>query len=419
MFDVSSEETRQYLRSRQPRYRSANVQKCSGSKPACENCSKRGDRCIYDHARPATRVEKLKKQLEERDEAERRLQGSRPERSSSGSAPTSVTPEQVATTETDALSELAVAAPQEQLQPIELGVAQVQGIWPHESGLLRSVPQTALSHPSPLDLASVPMATTRSQPFFPSTDYEWFQFQPTSLPVSLTETASFPHPNFQPDLRSGYPLVPAAEFRRPDQSGLSSQLTRVSPLLPFHYQAPPQPLFSQWTQQPWREIISAHLPSFPPHLATNTHTGFGNESRPSTSRTSLAAMTPNIPNEHPTPFLPSLYTNHVSNSPLPALPGIIESDIHRTAMPECNGGSGQADFDYNIRSRRLIGPGLCNNLLIDNACLNNSSAGPWLERSSDEPTPEQRETDDLEGDETYLSSNLCHFVVQDKDGDAD
>ena len=43
-------------------------QKCSASKPSCDQCSKRNDRCVYDAARPASRVEKLEQRLAEMEE---------------------------------------------------------------------------------------------------------------------------------------------------------------------------------------------------------------------------------------------------------------------------------------------------------------------------------------------------------------
>jgi hypothetical protein len=40
-------------------------QKCSATKPTCDQCTKRKDRCVYDAIRPASRVEKLEKKLGE------------------------------------------------------------------------------------------------------------------------------------------------------------------------------------------------------------------------------------------------------------------------------------------------------------------------------------------------------------------
>ena len=45
-------------------------QKCSATKPSCDQCTKRKDRCVYDAVRPASRVEKLEKKLAEMEEAE-------------------------------------------------------------------------------------------------------------------------------------------------------------------------------------------------------------------------------------------------------------------------------------------------------------------------------------------------------------
>lgn len=39
--------------------------KCSATKPVCDQCSKRKDRCVYDAVRPASRVEKLERKLGE------------------------------------------------------------------------------------------------------------------------------------------------------------------------------------------------------------------------------------------------------------------------------------------------------------------------------------------------------------------
>lgn len=39
------------------------TQKCSARKPSCDQCSKRNDSCVYDTARPATRVQKLEAKL--------------------------------------------------------------------------------------------------------------------------------------------------------------------------------------------------------------------------------------------------------------------------------------------------------------------------------------------------------------------
>ncbi len=39
--------------------------KCSATKPMCDQCSKRKDRCVYDAVRPASRVEKLERKLGE------------------------------------------------------------------------------------------------------------------------------------------------------------------------------------------------------------------------------------------------------------------------------------------------------------------------------------------------------------------
>ncbi|ORX35659.1 hypothetical protein BD324DRAFT_631038 [Kockovaella imperatae] len=44
--------------------------KCSATKPVCDQCAKRKDRCVYDAIRPASRVEKLEKKLAEMEEAE-------------------------------------------------------------------------------------------------------------------------------------------------------------------------------------------------------------------------------------------------------------------------------------------------------------------------------------------------------------
>ncbi|ORY26130.1 hypothetical protein BCR39DRAFT_470688 [Naematelia encephala] len=46
--------------------------KCSASKPICDQCTKRKDRCVYDAVRPASRVEKLEKKLAEIEEQELR-----------------------------------------------------------------------------------------------------------------------------------------------------------------------------------------------------------------------------------------------------------------------------------------------------------------------------------------------------------
>lgn len=50
--------------------RLADEKKCSATKPACDQCSKRQDRCVYDAIRPASRVEKLEKKLAEMEEQE-------------------------------------------------------------------------------------------------------------------------------------------------------------------------------------------------------------------------------------------------------------------------------------------------------------------------------------------------------------
>ncbi|WRT66600.1 uncharacterized protein IL334_003559 [Kwoniella shivajii] len=44
--------------------------KCSAQKPMCDQCAKRKDRCVYDAARPASRVEQLERKLAEMDEAD-------------------------------------------------------------------------------------------------------------------------------------------------------------------------------------------------------------------------------------------------------------------------------------------------------------------------------------------------------------
>lgn len=48
------------------------VQKCSATKPVCDQCAKRKDRCVYDGVRPASRVEKLERKLAELEEQELR-----------------------------------------------------------------------------------------------------------------------------------------------------------------------------------------------------------------------------------------------------------------------------------------------------------------------------------------------------------
>ncbi|KAL7422009.1 hypothetical protein Q5752_003782 [Cryptotrichosporon argae] len=44
--------------------------KCSATKPACDQCIKRKDKCIYDSVRPASRVEKLERKLAEIEAAD-------------------------------------------------------------------------------------------------------------------------------------------------------------------------------------------------------------------------------------------------------------------------------------------------------------------------------------------------------------
>lgn len=58
--------------------------KCSAEKPSCDQCSKRNDNCVYDTARPATRVQKLEAKLAQMEDQETRpsIEQQRPSSSS-------------------------------------------------------------------------------------------------------------------------------------------------------------------------------------------------------------------------------------------------------------------------------------------------------------------------------------------------
>ncbi|OWZ47440.1 hypothetical protein C349_02439 [Cryptococcus neoformans var. grubii Br795] len=62
--------------------------KCSAEKPSCDQCSKRNDTCVYDTARPATRVQKLEAKLAQMEDQETRpsIEEQRPSSSSFGSS---------------------------------------------------------------------------------------------------------------------------------------------------------------------------------------------------------------------------------------------------------------------------------------------------------------------------------------------
>ncbi|KAL0255438.1 hypothetical protein I308_100242 [Cryptococcus tetragattii IND107] len=62
--------------------------KCSARKPSCDQCSKRNDSCVYDTARPATRVQKLEAKLAQMEDHETRpsIEQQRPSSSSFGSS---------------------------------------------------------------------------------------------------------------------------------------------------------------------------------------------------------------------------------------------------------------------------------------------------------------------------------------------
>ncbi|KIR26936.1 hypothetical protein I309_04102 [Cryptococcus deuterogattii LA55] len=62
--------------------------KCSARKPSCDQCSKRNDSCVYDTARPATRVQKLEAKLAQMEDQETRpsIEQQRPSSSSFGSS---------------------------------------------------------------------------------------------------------------------------------------------------------------------------------------------------------------------------------------------------------------------------------------------------------------------------------------------